>query len=204
MPAEARMRRQGRSCPRPPPAFSLTAMALCNPVGSPPVPLVTLNWSAAATATSYLIIRDGAQVRSVDGSTTTFNDTNVLRGQTYVYIVRAVGPGGSSDSNAVTLSIDPSICEGCVVTCTTQVPQNASVLVPVRFALQQSPCSAAGVVWTFGDGTTSADFSPSHTYTSAGAFHWTVTVAGDGNDSCQNSGTITVTAPAPPTKRRAV
>ncbi|MEA2328644.1 MAG: hypothetical protein QOE68_3603, partial [Thermoanaerobaculia bacterium] len=94
----------------PPPAFTLTASATCNPIASPPLPMVTLNWSAAATATSYLILRNGTQIGSVDGSTTTFNDGGATSPQTYSYVVRAVGPGGTTDSNAASATVQTNMC----------------------------------------------------------------------------------------------
>jgi hypothetical protein len=94
----------------PPPAFTLSATATCNAIVSPPLPMVTLNWSAAATATSYLIFRDGNQIGSVAGSTTAFNDSGATSPQTYSYVVRAVGPGGNTDSNTATATIQPNLC----------------------------------------------------------------------------------------------
>src|SRR4051794_15688904 len=94
----------------PPPAFTLTAAATCNPIVSPPPPMVTLNWSASATATTYLIVRNGTQIGAVDGSTTTFNDSGATSPQTYSYVVRAVGPGGTTTSNTATAIVQPNMC----------------------------------------------------------------------------------------------
>jgi fibronectin type 3 domain-containing protein len=92
----------------PPPAFTLTASATCNPIVSPPQSMVTLSWSAAATATSYLILRDGAQIATVGGSVNNYNDG--AGAGTFSYIVRAVGPGGSTDSNTATVTVQPNLC----------------------------------------------------------------------------------------------
>src|SRR4051794_1210551 len=94
----------------PPPAFTLTAAATCNQIVSPPAAMVTLNWTAAATATSYLIIRNGTQIGAVDGGTTTFNDSGATSPQTYSYLVRAVGPGGTTDSNTASATVQPNMC----------------------------------------------------------------------------------------------
>jgi len=94
----------------PPPAFTLTASATCNPIVSPPAAMVTLNWTAAATATSYLIFRNGTQIDSVGGSTTTYNDSGASTPQTYTYVVRAVGPGGNTDSNSASATVQPNMC----------------------------------------------------------------------------------------------
>jgi len=94
----------------PPPAFTLAANATCNPIVSPPLAMVTLNWSAAATATSYVILRNGGQIGSVDGSTTTYNDGTATSPQTYSYVVRAVGPGGTTDSNTASATVTANMC----------------------------------------------------------------------------------------------
>jgi fibronectin type 3 domain-containing protein len=94
----------------PPPAFTLTAAATCNQIVSPPLTMVTLNWSGAATATSYLIIRDGTQIGAVDSTTNTFNDSGATSPQTYSYVVRAVGPGGTTASNTATATVQANMC----------------------------------------------------------------------------------------------
>jgi fibronectin type 3 domain-containing protein len=92
----------------PPTAFTLTASATCNPIVSPPQSSVALSWSAAATTTSYLILRDGAQIASVNGSTNNFNDG--AGSGTFSYVVRAVGPGGTTNSNTATVTVQPNLC----------------------------------------------------------------------------------------------
>ena len=49
--------------------------------------------------------------------------------------------------------------------------------------------------WSFGDGGTSTEASPRHTYTAAGTYDWTVTVAA-GTETCTQSGSVTVAVPA--------
>jgi PKD repeat protein len=314
----------------PPPAFTLTAAATCNQIVSPPLPMVTLNWSAAATATSYLISRDGTQIGSVGGSTTTFNDSGATSPQTYSYVVRAVGPGGNTDSNTATAAIQPNMCStphpdlaatditfalpsgssgdplavaftvtnvstnaaapattsririgggltmspsdpivasvatpplaagagasttqtttitipnlaagtyyfflavdddhvsgdvnpandikrspaftlqgpACVLGCAATVAATAQAATPVAFRLQQQPaCLAVTAVWIFGDGATSTQLAPSHTYTASGTYHWTLTLTAPSGETCLSSGNIAITAPAAPPKRRAV
>jgi chitodextrinase len=193
------------SCP--PPAFSLTATAACS-ASAPPLPVITLNWSAAGTATSYLIIRDGMQAGSVNGSTTTFTDTEAMAGQTYQYVVRAVGPGGDTDSNSVSIATDPAICGAppCDLSCSASVAAAGVTGDHISFALLQAPsCSQFYVSWTFGDSTYVNEVAPTHVYASPGTYTWSVAVVGLGGHTCTNSGTITVTSAAPqiPPKRRA-
>jgi chitodextrinase len=195
------------SCP--PSAFSLTATAACSAITSPPLPVVTLDWSAAATTTSYLIIRDGIQTGLVNGNTMTFTDTEAIAGQTYQYVVRAVGPGGNTDSNSVFLAIDPAICgapPSCELSCAANVSATGVTGGAISFALLQAPsCGQFYVVWTFGDSTNASELAQTHVYTSPGIYQWNVTIVGSGGHSCTNSGTITITSPAPqiPPKRRA-
>jgi fibronectin type 3 domain-containing protein len=99
---------QATNCP--PPAFTLTASATCNPIVSPPAAMVTLDWSAASVTTSYFIFRDTVQIGSVAGGTTTFNDSSATAAGTYTYVVRASGPGGNTDSNAATVTVLANLC----------------------------------------------------------------------------------------------
>jgi len=92
----------------PPPAFTLTASATCNPIVSPPQSMVALSWTTAATATTYQILRDGAQIATVGGSMNNYNDG--AGAGTYSYVLRAVGPGGSTDSNIATVTVQPNLC----------------------------------------------------------------------------------------------
>jgi hypothetical protein len=189
-----------------PPAFTLTATTTCSPIASPPLPVVTLNWSAT-TASSFVVIRDGAQIGSVNGNTTVFDDSGTAAGQTYMYVVRAVGAGGgSTDSNSVSVTVDPAVCQPlCEVSCAANVPAGV-VGVPIPFALQQTPsCNTISATWTFGDSTTANELSPKHVYASPGTYRWSVTISGPGVQSCTNTGTVAVTAPGPqiPPKHRA-
>jgi PKD repeat protein/CubicO group peptidase (beta-lactamase class C family) len=52
--------------------------------------------------------------------------------------------------------------------------------------------------WSFGDGGTSSAQNPSRTYSTAGSYTVTLTVADDGGATHQHSATVTVTAPPPP------
>jgi len=189
----------------PPPPITLVAEPSCNQIASPPAPLVTLNWSSGATATSYLILRSGVQIAAVGASTTSLRDTGTTPGLAYDYVVRAVGPGGSTDSNKEFVVINPFICDSaCIQSCATSVDTTAVVSTAVHFVLQQQPGCGAIVTWNFGDGATLNDPTTLHAYTSPGQYHWSATVSIGTTEMCQSSGTISVTdAPAPP-KRRAV
>ncbi|HXA20461.1 MAG TPA: PKD domain-containing protein [Thermoanaerobaculia bacterium] len=93
------------TCPaqQAPPPPSVTVSSECN--GS--VALAHLAWSTSAGATSYAALRNGSQIGTA--ASTTFDDTSALPNQSYVYVVRAIGPGGSSDSTGSTLAIVPCV-----------------------------------------------------------------------------------------------
>jgi fibronectin type 3 domain-containing protein len=191
-------------CQPPPQSFTLSANAFCD-ISSSPAAAVSLIWTASANATGYLIFRDNIQIGGV--AVTAFADNaNIVAGQKYVYFIRASGPGGTTDSNSVEVHVDPSVCNGpCSFSCAVTVAASAPATSAVLFVLQQpSSCDTAGITWTFGDGTASNALAPSHLYTNMGTFRWTVTVGNITSGTCQNSGTIIITAAPAPAKRRAV
>ena len=68
---------------------------------------VNLTWTAAPTATSYAIYRDGSQIATVN-SDLKFTDSNVTGGFVYAYQVYAVNDAGRSlSSNTATTSTAP-------------------------------------------------------------------------------------------------
>jgi PKD repeat protein len=70
----------------------------------------------------------------------------------------------------------------------------------VSFAATASASNCSGsptYAWSFGDGGTSTDQNPTHTYASGGSYNWSVTVAVDGR-TCTQGGTITVSNPVAP------
>ena len=64
---------------------------------------IVLNWAAASGATSYTLERgpsSGSETNYVTGLTgTSYTDTGLVNGNTYYYIVVAVGPGGTSGNS---------------------------------------------------------------------------------------------------------
>jgi hypothetical protein len=190
-------------CQPAPGAFTLTVNTFCD-ISSSPSARVNLTWTASTNVTDYDVFRDDTSIGTVGG--TAFTDTAAQAGQSYTYVIRAVGPGGTTDSNSVPVHVDPLICTGrCSLSCAANVATSAPATTAVLFLLQQpSSCDTAGVTWTFGDGAVSNDVSTFHLYESAGTFRWTVTVGSASAGVCQNSGTIIITAPPAPVKRRAV
>ena len=87
----------------------------------------------------------------------------------------------------------------CTLTCTAST-KNASgqapLIVDFTGGATVSDGSTPSYHWEFGDGQSSTDQSPSHTYTTCGTFTWTLTVTACGQ-TCTQTGTITVTGCCP-------
>ncbi len=81
----------------------------------------------------------------------------------------------------------PNVAEGaegaqqtCTVNCTASGPASGSTGQPIAFSATGTPsgCATPAVYqWSFGDGTTSNQQNPSHTFTNPGTFNWTMTVS---------------------------
>lgn len=85
----------------------------------------------------------------------------------------------------------------CSLGCSATVPATGTTGVPVTFAgsADASNCAGSpGYAWTFGDGASSSSQSPSHAYTSAGIYPWTLTASVAGV-TCTKSGTISIAGP---------
>ena len=189
-------------CQPPPQPFTLSANTFCD-LSSSPSAAVGLSWTASANVTGYAVFRNDSLIGNVTGRA--FSDNGALAGQSYTYLVRASGPGGTTDSNSVGVDV-PDICSGpCSLSCAANVATSAQATTAVLFLLQQpSSCDTAGVTWTFGDGIVSKDVAPFHMYATPGTFRWTVTVGQGTSAMCQNNGVIVITAPPVPSKRRSV
>jgi hypothetical protein len=191
-------------CQPPPGNLALTAKAICDTTSSPAA-AIRLTWTASANTTSYAVFRAGEKIG--DQTTTSFVDTaNIVAGQSYKYFVRASGPGGTTDSDELNVTVDVAVCQSsCSFACAATVITSAAEQFPVRFALQQqTSCEEVAAIWSFGDGTSSTELAPVHAYASPGVYRWTVTAGSAASAACQNSGTITITAVPPPSKRRAI
>ena len=102
-----------------------------------------------------------------------------------------------SKSGTIAITITPV----CQVACTASAsPTSGQAPLAVNFTATATPSNCAGsptFAWAFGDGQTSTQQNPSHTYGSAGTDNWTMTATVQGV-SCFKSGTVSVTAAAKP------
>ena len=80
----------GAAPPTPPPAVRAVAVSPTE---------VDVDWEPGGPdTTSYVVRRNGGLRATVDAATLTFADTTVVAGSRYLYVVEAVGPGGTSIS----------------------------------------------------------------------------------------------------------
>ena len=80
----------GAAPPTPPPAVRAVAVSPTE---------VDVDWEPGGPdTTSYVVRRNGGLRATVDAATLTFADTTVMAGSHYLYLVEAVGPGGTSIS----------------------------------------------------------------------------------------------------------
>jgi hypothetical protein len=90
--------------------------------------------------------------------------------------------------------LDVTSASPCTLTCSASAPASATAGQSVAFngSATATNCSQAPAFsWTFGDGGSSAQEDPNHTYATAGTYGWQMTATADAQ-SCARSGSITV------------
>jgi PKD repeat protein len=111
---------------------------------------------------------------------------------TYTWTLTAVsGEAGCVTSGTVVITSGPT----CTLTCTATVPASGSAGSAVPFRAQATTANCSGqpaYAWTFGDGGTSTQQNPDHTYAAAGSYPWTLTVTVPGASPCTRGGTLSV------------
>ncbi len=127
-----------------------------------------------------------------DGQTST--DKNAVHTFTGVgnYRVRltAIGPGGQSTAEStITVNQPPNAPIAAFFPSTT----SGNIPLTVQFT-NQSTGQITSYAWNFGDGATSVEASPSHTFTSAGTYMVRLTVTGPGGTT-ETQATITAINP---------
>ena len=113
-------------------------------------------------------------------------------GGSYVATATVTDSTSASASASVAIAVTPN----CWVACSASVPLAVSAGSVTTFAGSAMPTDCSGEVsysWAFGDGQSSTQQNPSHSYASAGLYAWSLT-AGIGAASCTRNGTIVVTA----------
>ncbi len=169
---------------------------------------------------------NGAQVATSDPAATFISreaasgmDAGVsvsLSGGQYTVLVAGVGYGdplstgysdyGSLGGYTLTASVSPttSTPPPNVAPTARFTPTSATGVAPVTVAFNATTSSdtdgtIASYAWNFGDASTGAGATPSHTYSAAGTYTVTLTVTDNAGATGTATGTVTVTAPPPPT-----
>jgi PKD repeat protein len=169
--------------------------------------------SVSVTPSSETVLPGGTQQFSatVTGSTNTAVSWSVVEGPaggsvspagfytapatSGTYHVKATSQADPSKSGSATVTVTqaPTCTLNCTASCT---PNSGQAPLAVSFTTTATPTNCSGAVayaWTFGDGGSSSQQNPSHTYPAAGTFTWTM-MASVGDQSCSKTGSITVTA----------
>ncbi|MDX1994988.1 MAG: PKD domain-containing protein [bacterium] len=107
---------------------------------------------------------------------------------TYTATLTVSGPGGTSEPSTTTINV---LAGAPTASFTTDVTEGTAPLT-VQFT-DTSTGEVTGWLWDFGDGTTSTEQNPVHTYEAAGTYTATLTVSGSGGTSEPSTTTITVT-----------
>jgi PKD repeat protein len=154
---------------------------------------ISLSWNAVPNATAYKVYRDGGAAPIYSGSALSFTDTGLQPNTQHCYTVRGTnscGDGPLSAQKCVTTSQ-----AGTAPTANfTWSPGTPLAGQSVQFT-DTSTGSPTSWSWTFGDGATSAQQNPAHTYSSAGTMNVTLTVS---NQSGSNSRVQSVNIQASP------
>jgi len=84
-----------------------------NLAATPSAGRVSLTWSASTDdvgVTGYRVVRDGATIATVGGTTTSYGDTSVAASTTYTYVVRAFDAAGNTSdvSNTASATTPPA------------------------------------------------------------------------------------------------
>jgi len=116
--------------------------------------------------------------------------------KSYNWILKVSAAGIADCVKSGTIRVTSSQCR---ITCEASSPQTGLINVASAFTASSTAegCTqAVSYLWDFGDGQTSTSQNPSHAYTKAGTYGWTMTASADSMD-CSAAGTIEVLAERP-------
>ena len=154
----------------------------------------TLSVTATSDATlSYQWYQGSSGVITTPVGTNSNTYTTPALTATTSYWVRVTNACGHADSSTATVTVGT----GCTLACTALAnPTSGNPPLTVSFSASATPSNCSGSVsyaWTFGDGATSSQENPVHTYASAGSYVWTMTASISGV-TCTRTGTIAVSS----------
>lgn len=169
-------------------------------------PVASFTWSLDSPAAGQTVTFTDTSSGEPTSWSWDFGDGGTSQEQNPTYVFAAEGEfdvgltvenEDGSDTVSYPFSVGPPT--GCHLTCSAVAPATAEFSEEVVF---QSFIDAAGctgdevVSWDFGDGTTSSEPNPTHTYSTLGTLRWGMTVSVDGV-TCVAAGDITVSGDGP-------
>ena len=183
--------------PKPPP--SLAALASCGQV--------SLTWSASPGAANYNVkrstINGGPYTNDTVASTsvTSYNDTNVLSGTTYYYVVSAVGAGGegaNSGQVSATLPLPPALTIFTVITSYGQVALTWSAVScsSVAYTYNVERATSSGGPYAVLANTSATSYTDTNVLDGT-TYYYVVSALSDGGQG-PNSAQVSATPPLPP------
>ena len=166
-----------------PPVANFTASATA---GAAPLSVVFQDISEGKIDTYLWDLGDGGQ-SSAPTSVHTYNEPG-----SYTVTLTVTGPGGNvteTKSDLITVSPLAPVAAFDAVATTGEAP------LAVQFS-DQSTSAITSYLWSFGDGSSSAESNPSHVYGEPGAYDVSLTVVGPGGtDTLTQPGLIEVLPP---------
>ena len=164
-----------------PPVASFSANPLS---GSAPLTVIFVSTSINTTTHDWDFNGDGVLDASGTSVSYTYNDAG-----SYTVSLTATGPNGVDTltrTNYVTVSPSPPVALFSAANTTTGKKD-----LRVEFTNESIRYSSSS--WNFGDGNTSSDTNPIHTYTTSGTFDVSLSVTGDaGTDTFTSPGLVIV------------
>ena len=164
-----------------PPVASFSANPLS---GSAPLTVIFVSTSTNTTTHDWDFNGDGVLDASGTSVSYTYNDAG-----SYTVSLTATGPNGVDTltrTNYVTVSPSPPLALFSAANTTTGKKD-----LRVEFTNESIRYSSSS--WDFGDGNTSSDTNPIHTYTTSGTFDVSLSVTGDaGTDTFTSPGLVIV------------
>jgi len=173
-------------------------------VASPADGSITLDWSdnTEPDLAGYEVRRSttsgGAYTSVGTPAASVFIDMTVTNAQTYYYVVRALDEAGNASTDSTEVSATPQAAMPPVASF-SGIPTSGIAPLSVSFT-DSSTNAPSSWIWSFGDGGSSSQENPQHTYVLPGTYTVALTVTNaDGGDTLVRPSYVTVAAPpAPP------
>jgi len=173
-------------------------------VASPADGSITLDWSdnTEPDLAGYEVRRSttsgGAYTSVGTPAASVFTDMTVTNAQTYYYVVRALDEAGNASTDSTEVSATPQAAMPPVASF-SGIPTSGIAPLSVSFT-DSSTNAPSSWIWSFGDGGSSSQENPQHTYVLPGTYTVALTVTNaDGGDTLVRPSYVTVAAPpAPP------